>query len=141
MKKFTENEIQWMKTNAKKYTVKGMAGKLKRNPSSINCKIKGLKLDVIKVHTGQCIKQGYVFIKDATHPNAHTDGYINEARLVMSSHLGRKLRKNEVVHHKNEKRNDNRITNLLLTNRSDHAKIHWKKLLKAKAYYEARGGV
>ena len=52
---------------------------------------------------------------------------INEHRLIMERHLGRKLNSNEVVHHKNDNPRDNRIENLELTTFSEHAKYHYRK--------------
>lgn len=45
-------------------------------------------------------------------------------RYIMEQHLGRELHKNEVVHHINENKHDNRLDNLQLLSRSDHAKLH-----------------
>jgi hypothetical protein len=48
------------------------------------------------------------------HPNARKDGKLLEHVYIMSEFLGRPLRENETVHHKNGIKNDNRIENLEL---------------------------
>lgn len=49
---------------------------------------------------------------------------IDEHRYIMEQHLGRKLTKNEVVHHINGNKQDNRLENLELMSRSEHSRKH-----------------
>lgn len=62
--------------------------------------------------------QGYVLIKlEPDHPfycMSDANGYVLEHRLVMGKQLGRPLRKDEIVHHINGKKDDNRPENLEL---------------------------
>ena len=50
---------------------------------------------------------------------------IYEHRLVMQQHLGRKLRRDEHIHHINGNRQDNRIENLRIVSREEHMRIHY----------------
>lgn len=45
-------------------------------------------------------------------------------RFVMERHLGRKLSKDEVVHHINGNKLDNRIENLEVMSKAEHTSIH-----------------
>ena len=52
---------------------------------------------------------------------------IREHRLIMEKYLGRKLTQNEVIHHINKDRLDNRIENLILFKKnSKHLALHRK---------------
>lgn len=52
--------------------------------------------------------------------------FIDEHRKIMEEHIGRKLKPNEIVHHINGNKNDNRIENLQLMTLSEHTKLHKK---------------
>lgn len=57
--------------------------------------------------------------------------YKLQHRKIMEDFTGRKLSKNEVVHHKNGNKKDNRIENLEIMTRSQHIKHHYKEIREA----------
>lgn len=72
-------------------------------------------------HTGN----GYILIRMPEHPNANRRGFIYEHRLVMEKHIERQLSMNEVVHHINGIKTDNRIENLkLFSSTGEHTTFH-----------------
>jgi hypothetical protein len=50
--------------------------------------------------------------------------YTREHRLVAAKKVGRKLRRNEDVHHDNRKKTDNHPDNLEVMSKSEHSKLH-----------------
>lgn len=58
------------------------------------------------------------------HPRAQKNGTVFEHILVMEKVLGRPIRSNERVHHKNDIKHDNRPDNLAVLSESEHAKEH-----------------
>lgn len=77
-------------------------------------------------------KDGYVSIYFPDHPKSNKDGYVMEHDLIMECYIGRWLKEDEVVHHINRKRNDNRIENLQLMSFKEHASYHMKERQKLK---------
>lgn len=69
--------------------------------------------------------QGYILIHKPEHPFAESKGYIRKNRLVMEEKLGRYLLPEEVVHHINKIKDDDRPEKLkLFPNSSEHKKFH-----------------
>jgi hypothetical protein len=53
-------------------------------------------------------------------------------RFIMEQYLGRKLKKYEIIHHLNGNVIDNNIKNLIITNHSEHTKLHSKNRKRDK---------
>ncbi len=74
---------------------------------------------------GKHLSRGYVLVLQPNHPHKNNMNHVFEHRLVMENYLERYLTKEEVVHHINEIKNDNRIENLMLfKNGQDHLAHH-----------------
>jgi len=72
---------------------------------------------------------GYIAVYLPSHPNAmkaHRN-YVYQHRAVAADMLGRPLRKDEIVHHINGKKDDNRPENLQVMTQSEHVRLHSKK--------------
>lgn len=77
-------------------------------------------------------KDGYISIYFPDHPKSNKSGYIMEHDLIMECIIGRHLLTDEVVHHKNHIRNDNRKENLELMTFKEHAAFHMKERYENK---------
>jgi len=70
---------------------------------------------------GKIIDQdGYVLIYDPNNKMSTKNGYVRENR----SNIKITFNRNMIVHHINGIKNDNRMENLLIMTRSEHAKLH-----------------
>lgn len=73
---------------------------------------------------GVCISTGY-FRETGQH------GKLIHRKIV-EEHIGRKLERHEIIHHINENRLDNRLSNLAIITRAEHMKIHKTKWITKK---------
>ena len=67
--------------------------------------------------------KGYVRILNPDHP-FNIKGYVYEHRSVFEQYLNRLLQPWETVHHINEIKADNRVTNLFLCTVAEHSAVH-----------------
>jgi len=72
------------------------------------------------------IKKGdYLYcITEPAHPKATKNKYVLHHRVVMENHLGRTLQSQEVVHHINGDKKDNRVANLEVMTKAKHSVLH-----------------
>lgn len=75
-------------------------------------------------YTEKVLISGYYYIYNPKHPNSIKRGYVAEHRLVAEKMIGRYLKENEVVHHINENKLDNRPENLKVMTAWEHMKLH-----------------
>ncbi|MBK8424388.1 MAG: HNH endonuclease [Elusimicrobia bacterium] len=72
-------------------------------------------------------KGGYLVELCPWHPYATKAGYVPQHRLVIERHIGRFLKPNEHVHHRDNSKTNNHIDNLELLTEHDHLSLHAKK--------------
>lgn len=78
--------------------------------------------------------RGYKELYLPDHPKANTV-YYPEHRYVMEQHIGRVLNEDEIVHHINRNKRDNRIENLVIMTAEEHSQEHINDRKKAGAEY------
>lgn len=80
---------------------------------------------------------GYTQIWRPDHPNANNAGYVYEHRLVVEKREKRYLGADEIIHHINGDRRDNRPENLEIRENIEHLREHyWKWRREIPAFTE-----
>jgi len=147
--KWTKDEENYLKQNYERKTNYELAELLGRSVDGVSHRLMKLKLkrskqvlSAIWIKTHKDFKEGkehhlwkggkrigthgYVWIYCPEHPFA-TKKYVREHRLVMEKVIKRFLKPEEVVHHINGVKDDNRPENLmLLPNEKEHGKLHYQ---------------
>jgi hypothetical protein len=100
-----------------------------------------MRKPLYKIDSGSEVKAtglGYIYVTTTPdHPGKrmkdHDKTYVYKHVVVMENHLGRPLKKWEIVHHKDDNPANNLLSNLELTTQGEHARGHgkvhkyWKK--------------
>ena len=74
---------------------------------------------------GIVTEKGYIFVRVPEHPLTNLRGYVRQHRLVVEKHLGRYLDRDETVHHIDENKSNNELSNLyLFASKGEHAGYH-----------------
>lgn len=93
------------------------------NPKKPKPPYKGRKKGSKNKKLKRVMSRGYVHIFKPDHIEAMKNGYVREHRMVVSDYIGRKLKKDEEIHHINGIKSDNRLENLQIISKVEHAKI------------------
>ncbi len=139
-KTWSKEEINYLQEHYKNTCIKQLIKSLMRSKMSIYHKADRLNLNKEEGYynfdsnpnwKGGKFKRkrdGYIFILAKYHPYQDENGYVPEHRLIIERKLKRFLKPIEVVHHKNKKRDDNRIKNLkLFASQSKHKSFHMQE--------------
>lgn len=81
------------------------------------------------------MKNGYIRVTISTYPRYKR---VYEHRYIIEKLLGRKLKFNETVHHKNKDKTDNRVINLVLISREEHNRRQALEAIKSGGYKQGR---
>jgi hypothetical protein len=83
-------------------------------------------------------RDGYVRTYAPDHPWPRKNGYVRENVRVMELYIGRRLKSDEVVHHKDGDRLNNKLANLEIMLKGEHSSLHRKADMRNRKR-DARG--
>lgn len=119
-----DNRIENLKLYASVQEAKSVTSKKMHDVRRSKCPKIRIGNDEHAIATKRKTKHGYIACTVPSHPYCGLDQEVFEHRLVMESHLGRYLVDDEIVHHVNEVKDDNRIENLEVMLRGEHTSHH-----------------
>ena len=98
--------------------------KVRRYKIPVKNRIESMKISKRIKHLQKRIFLGYWYVFHPEHLNSTPRGWLFEHRYVMSEKIGRPLKKDEVVHHKDGDKLNNKIENLELRKNGGRRKYH-----------------
>ena len=105
--------------------------KVKRSPSQAHLKHCSRKCAGLEKMERKMSIDGYWVI----HKEGYYKNEVKEHRWIMEQKIGRRLSPNEIVHHLNFDKLDNRIENLMIVTRGEHNTIHgFGKLMRSHKF-------
>lgn len=119
---WTKEEEQWLVDNYETLGLVECASHLGKTQSSILHKVS--KMGIANRRGGNRKPRTYLY--GGYLCVSTTEGRYQVHRKVMEDYLGRKLNSDEIVHHINGNKLDNRLENLELTTRSEHQGVYHK---------------
>ena len=96
----------------------------RHNDGGIHCSYKCASLSRTK---NRVDRNGYWYVHTKGHPNASKQNYVAEHHLIMEEKLGHYIEDGYVVHHIDENKKNNDISNLQYMTDSDHKSLHARK--------------
>ncbi len=77
-----------------------------------------------KRHKPYITKEGYIQVYKPNNPMARDNGYVPQHRFIASKKIGRPLSSDEIVHHIDGNKQNNKSNNLQVMTRSEHWRTH-----------------
>ena len=114
---WTEKQDNYIKNNYEEKGGAEIARILNVSPHAVYKRAEKFNLNVNPKYKS-ITSQGYIELKTKKY------GRILEHRYIMSEYLGRELKSDEIVHHINGDKQDNKLENLKLMSREEHVSLH-----------------